>query len=375
MEPRVLIEEWSGICDAQAFVEETDTCTYFYIWFHPGKDNGFVKSCWVCNNSEATETLDLDAMESGRAPMMPASNVLHDRKGIHLQGDALEVVWFEEGDAAALLQGELLLCVIPAWSGRNGFHGYSRYAKETSELAWPLKNAENTLKQRIDKSRSFWNSFDQGGNFWREAQDMHMQVLHKFFGEHKKYYAIDGGQFPPKAYITGEKANVCYGITAGVSLMCMPEVELYYNENSQDFRRIELGFATIKEHEKLLEMMGSLISSLSNLPWRELSFLGHGHTIPFNNIKGYSAIWLLNAKMLPMIDSPVYPKVMGDDVNLLWLVPVTENEYKWLMEHSVEEALERCKNLETLVVFDGEGKLDENKNCNKGRFRFFKSGR
>lgn len=139
--------------------------------------------------------------------------------------------------------------------------------------------------------------------------------------------------------------------------MCMPEVELYYNENPQDFRRIELGFATIKEHEGLLEMIGSFISSLSNLPWRELSFLGHGHTIPFNNIKGYSAIWLLNAKMLPMIDSPIYPKVMGEDVNLLWLVPVTENEYKWLTKHSVEEALKRCKNLESLSIFGKREKI------------------
>lgn len=155
MESRILIEEWSNICDAQAFVEETDTCTYFYIWFHPGKDNSFIKSCWICNNAEAKEMLDLDTMEEGMAPMMPAANVLHNRQGIHLQKDALEIMWFEEGDAAALLQGDMLLCVIPAWSGQNGFHGYSRYAKETSELACPMKAAENTLKQRVEKVGTF----------------------------------------------------------------------------------------------------------------------------------------------------------------------------------------------------------------------------
>lgn len=355
---RILIEDWSPICHAQAFVEETNSCTYFYIWFNPGSEESGVKSCWICNTTDAPQELNLEEMQEGEAPSMPEYNVLHEKSGIQLNSEALEIVWFEEGESAALLENGKLLSVIPSWSGLNSFHGYSRYAKEEHLLAWPLQEAEEILMERVERSKSFWASFDEEGQYWEQAQNMHIEVLQHFFGEYKKYYALDRGEFPPKAYITGEKDGICYGISAGISLMCMPKVEMYYQEEARDYRRIEIGFATLKKHEPLLEIIGAFISGISNMPWQELTFLGHGHTIPYTNIKGYSAIWFVNTKALPQIIVPTYPKVMGEDVNLLWAIPVTEAEYQWLLEHPIEEALQNCSNVEWLHVFDGVRKIE-----------------
>ncbi len=354
-ESLILAQSWSDVCDIQAFVEQTDQCTYFYLWVHPGGENSSVHACWVCNNAPAPQELDVDAMKEGQAPMMPADNVLHDLEGICLTADQLEIVWFEEGDAAALLEGGKLVCVIPSWAGVNGFPGYSRYAKEENVLAWGLQSAEETLAARVERSRRFWEYFEQE-NYWEAAQASYMDALQAFFGDYEKYYAIDGGEFPPKAYITGEKDHVCYGFTAGVSLMCMPQVEMYYEEPA-DYRRVEFGFAAAEIHKPLLQKMGSFLSALAKFPWQEQSFFGHGHTIRCGSLKGFSAVWFLNANVLPQLSSPVYPRIMGERVNLLWAVPVTAEEYQWLQEHSVEDALQKCRDIRTVAVFDGNPKL------------------
>ena len=114
-----------------------------------------------------------------------------------------------------------------------------------------------------------------------------MNALENFFGDYEKYYAIDGGEFPPKALLSGRKDGVCYGITAGVSLIPMPCVEQNFSEDAGNLRRMELGFAAVEEHEALCKMMYSTLSGLSGLPWKEVTFLAHGHTIPFENVKGF----------------------------------------------------------------------------------------
>ncbi len=354
----ILLESWSPVCNIQAVVEETNRNCYLYLWFFPGTDNAFVKSCWICNTNEAPKELDVDGMKNGIAPSMPKEYVLHDPKGMRLDADSLDLVWFEEGDAAALLCGDDLICVIPGWSGFNGFMGYSAFAKGMSPLAWELTQAMPLLSERVARSKEYWAGFDLDGEYWNAAQKQHIEVLNAFFGAYQKYYAIDDGEFPPKALITGEKDEICYCITAGVSLLAMPTVEQYYYDYPNDFRRIEIGYATVKKYEGSMQPMLSYISSITNIPWDEVTFLGHGHTIPFQGITGYSAVWLLNAELLETIDTPKYSQVNGERINLLWLVPLRDSEYEWIKEHSSEEALERCKKAHRdLIVFDGEGIL------------------
>ena len=355
IKPVILLESWSPSCKIQAFVEESDISCYFYLWVHPGEENA-IRSCWICNVGKAPEKLETDIMKNGLAPAMPAEYVRHSPEGIRLDKEKLSIVWFEEGDAAALLEGDTLLCVIPGWSGYQGFHGYSRYAVGMGPCAWDLTQAEEVLGKRVSKSREFWDFFE--GEYWPGVQQMHMKVLEDFFGKYVQYYAIDGGKFPNKALISGIRDGVHYGITAGVSLFPMPQVEQYFQEETSDFRRIELGFAATETQSDICTKMYSYISSISNIPWREISFLGHGHTIPCNVIEGFSAVWLLDSRLLPQIAAPVYPDFMGDKINLLWLVPLKEEEFEKLKEIGTDEALKLLKGWEgELAVFNGTGKF------------------
>ena len=355
-EPVVIAESWSPSCQIQAFVEESDTCCYFYLWFHAGMEDAYMKSCWICNVGKSPDEIDVDAMGDGMAPAMPGKYVKHNAEGIRLNREKLSIVWFEEGDAAALLEGDTLICVIPEWSGYQDFNGYSRYALGEAPYAWDLAPAEEALGARVSRGREFWNYFE--GNYWGDVQQMHMEVLEDFFGKYDQYFAIDGGKFPPKALISGSRDGVHYGITAGVSLLPMPQVEQYFQEETQDFRRIELGFAAAETQKDICMKMYSYLSSISCIPWQEISFLGHGHTIPCEAIDGFSVVWLLDSRLLPQIAAPVYPDFMGDKINLLWAVPIKEDEFRKLKAIGTEEALKLLEGcLKELTVFNGTGKL------------------
>lgn len=354
--PIILIEEWSPVCDIQAFVEKNEQNYFFYLWINPGSDEARIKSCWICNAVPAKEEMDVKAMEMGIAPSMPASYVCHDINGIQLDGKKFRIVWFEEGDAAALLYEEEIICVIPGWSGYKGFHGYSKYAKGMGPFAWELTEALETLSERVEKSTKFWDYFET--DYWESFQQQQMDTLENFFGTHQKYYVIDGGKFPPKALVSGKRDGVCYGITCGVSLIPMPCVEQHFEDEAEKFKRMELGFATIEKHESLCNMMYSVLSGLSAMPWKEITFLAHGHTIPFANIKGFSAILFLNPKLVSGMESPKYNLFMEEEINLLWVIPLTQDEYHFVMEYDVTKFLQKVKKDVSMIhIFDGESKF------------------
>ena len=356
-EPKILLEEWSPVCNIQAFVEETDSCCYFYLWIKPGMDNE-VRNCWICNVAAAPEELDVEGMKQGMAPAMPREYVQHDIGGIKLDADQLKIVWFEEGNAAALLSEDEILCVIPGWSGYQGFHGYSKYAKGTTPCAWELTEALPVIKERVERSKAFWDWFEFEPDYWKLTQKMHMDSLERFYGKYENYYAIDGEEFPPKALIQGSREGVVYGITAGVSLIPMPDVEMWYGDDYREYRRIELGFAATVRHEELCKYMYSFLSSLAAYPWKENTFLGHGHTVPCQRIKGYEALLLINPRIVKGIEMPDYAPCMEETVNILWAVPITGEEYQFATEHEIEETLGHVSgDIARIHIFDGVPKF------------------
>lgn len=350
MENEIIIEEWSPVCNIQAFVERSSTTYYFYLWMNPESDAAEVHSCWVCNRIEAPEQVDFEAMEQGEAPCMPKQFVKHEQKGIELDESKLSLQWFEEGDAAALLMNNDIIAVIPCFSGYNDFYGYSIYAEGTGPFAWGLKDALSVFSEKVIKSKQFWNYFES--DYWENIQQSHIETLEKLFGKYEKYFAIDGNKFPPKALIKGTRNDIVYGITAGVSMIPMPKVEMYYHDDSNNFRRIELGFACVKKHESITSMMYQTLSGLSTMPWSEITFLGHGHTIPYNNIKGFTALLFVNSRILPL-ERPKYSTSFGDAVNLLWVVPIVQDEYEYIVKNDIESFLEKV-DITKIHIFNGK---------------------
>lgn len=354
-EPEVILESCSPVTDIQAFVEKSDTCYYFYLWGNPASEQRFLKLCWICNRKRAPKSLDADAMKQGKAPMMPEEFVAHDLNGMELEADKLKIVWFAEGDAASLLYNGELICVIPGWAdAERGFYGYSRYARETGNYAWELTQAEPVLKKRTQLNQKFWKDLDS--DFWPKEQAAHMAALEQFFGRQERYFAIDGGRFPPKALVAGSREGTVYGITAGMSLIPMPQVEQYI-EDVTKHHRIELGFATIEKYRTLCDHFFSAMSSLAAYPWKEITFFAHGHTVPYKGIEGFEALLFLNPRMIPGLEQPAYKDFVDVDVSLLWLMPITAKEYQLAMSKGSEELLRRAADLKHVHIFEGKAKF------------------
>ena len=64
-----------------------------------------------------------------------------------------------------------------------------------------------------------------GGGYFETMQQEQLAAMEAFFGPHKKYYAIDGGGFPPKALVTGERKGSQYAFTLGNGALVQPKVE------------------------------------------------------------------------------------------------------------------------------------------------------
>ena len=350
MEPEVLVEEWSPVANIQAIVEKNDKNYYFYLWINPATPETEMRACWICNRVKAPKNIKEAFAFEGEAPCMPAEFVDHDISGIELDDSSLSIEWFEEGDAAAVFPGDEIIAVIPCFSGYNGFYGYSVYAKGTGSFAWELKGAAPRYEDEVKRSKEAWAFFDDK-DFWKSVQEFHFDTLNKFFGKEEKYFAIDGGEFPPKALVQGRKDGTVYGITLGVSMIPMPKVEMSYQDDYKDFRRMELGFACNEKYEPLLDQVFSAMSWLAAYPWNAQTFLGHGHTIPFQNIEGKDFLLFLNDRILNISDSPQYADYRGEKINLLWLVPITQKEQEFIEKNGVDKYL-MDKDLSKIHIFD-----------------------
>ena len=358
--PKLLVESWSPVCDIQAFAEESETCIYFYLWRDPNTDHAQVKCCWVCNTAPAPEEIDEAAMGRGEAPRMPRSGCAHDPNGLRgLRKSDLSIVWLEEGDGAALLEKGKILALIPGWAWSHDFKGYARYAVGTAPFAWELSQAEAVLAHRVERSAAYWAAIEKG--YWKSLQEGGLAAMEAFFGPHEQYFAIDGGKFPAKALVTGRKNGARYAFTLGTSALCQPMVEQYHQEKAGDYRRMELAFAARGDFpdEDWMRILGFL-SRVTAYPWREITWLGHGHTLLLTEgrLPGFHALLLADARELTGVPAPAFPPVMGEPVALLWAIPLTKAEYDLAIQRERPVILEQYRGApEELVIFDSKPKF------------------
>ncbi len=361
----VILKSRSPVSKVEAFVEKSESCYYFYLWFNPLSKDAKMKTCWVCNRRRAPQELDLDGMSNGKAPMMLAEYVAHDPNGIDLDEKSLSIVWFEEGSSAALLSGEEILCVIPDWSGYKDFHGYAKYAKGTGHYAWEITNALPGLTERVRSAQKLWAFFMKPENekSWMMAQRAEIM---KFIGTHENDFDITyrpnqqswDPTFPKKVVVSGSRGGVVYGVTAGVSLVAMPMVDFHVDGDPKDTKRMELGFAAAEEFRQICRPMYGNLCMYANFPWDQFTFLAHGHTIPFRNLGGYAAVLFVNPRFVEGLESPSCTKFLdGSAINLLWVVPITQAEYDFAVQHSSAELLKKAADPSRIHIFDGKPKF------------------
>jgi Suppressor of fused protein (SUFU) len=338
MAPQTLIAQVSPNGNIEAIVEQDERVAFFYLHGAPDIDFG-VRSCWVRNLRPAPSSLDVAGMREGATPMLPLQHCVHPEGAVPLRPDDLSVVWFEEGDGAALLERGEVLAIIPSWSGQGGFEGYARDCSSESTLCWPLLPT-NALHDRVNSARNYWAAWDRNETPWDQVQKAEMAAYSTHLGAYEKYYGIDGGEWPPRALLRIPSPGGLSLVTVGVCLRPQPAVELV-TEKPEEYRRVEIGGGLASEAISHFEAFARYIGGQANLPWSVYSWLGPGHTIPCDAFPGTEFTAVVLVRHLSGFPDVKLPPFREEPVNLLWMIPITSTEREYAMRNSGEQLAER----------------------------------
>ena len=228
---------------------------------------------------------------------------------------------------------------FPPGAAPTGFHGYARDCIGHGPVAWEL-GLNNVLFERFKQAQSYWRKWDDK-EFWPSVQASQISQLEKVFGRHTKYYAINGGKWPPKAMVRFVWKDRTVLVTVGLALRPQPNVELA-TETSEQLCCSELG-AVLPSNwsEEAVQGIGRYVSGQSNLPWNNYTWLGPGHTLgcdSWQNPDHTMALLQHQHSGAPRIALETF---LGDPVNVLWFVPITEDERQMAIDKGSEHLASR----------------------------------
>jgi hypothetical protein len=295
-----------------------------------------IGAAWIANHESAPAGLDLARLDAGLAPALPAALTSEPGGRSPLDPTALEVVWFEEGDGAAVLEGGEPLCVIPGWSdlGR-GLPGYSRDALGQGPFALPFGDVE--FGSPIEQAREYW-ARQRDAMVWGDFQQSALGHLLNRLGPGGQYlHDVARGQAGGPLIAVSERPareSRPYTVlsTLGMSRQRMPAARPH-EENTTPYDRVELALATTLPSGSA----GQVLAWLAPHPWRSATRLVSGGVIPWTD---RSAAFPLGERWAGamLIDDPAEltpeqpgPDLSGfqvgdDSVRWLWLVPITADE-------------------------------------------------
>ncbi len=334
----LLLEEVNPNGNIQAIVEADDAACYFYLFAAPDTQLG-IRSVWVRNHTRAPEALEVERLRSGSPSRNPARHCRHAAGQAALVPQDLRVTWLPEGNGAALYERDEILAIIPPWSGTNDFHGYARDNIGRGPVAWEF-GPNNVLFERFKQAQCYWQKWDNN-DFWLSVQSSQLSQLEKIFGRHTKYYAIDEGKWPPKAMVRFAWEDRTVFVTVGVALRPQPNVEMA-TDTPERLRRVELG-ATLPGDwsEEAVQGFGRYISGQSNLPWSNYTWLGPGHTLTCGSWQNPDYPGVLFQHEHAGAPRIALEKLLGDPVNVLWFVPISQEERQVAIDHGSEHLASR----------------------------------
>lgn len=358
-EREFIFESKSPICHIDAVIAAEKNAYYLMLFSSIEHGAKMLNSLWICNRHQTPDEMDLRGLEKGEGPILGKENVseMQPQYGMEFNPDKFSAVWYDTGDAVAVFYGKKLICAIPPIVGLYDFPGFSIFAKGQTRYAWEMPT-EPEFAQKIEQQRQFWEIIRREET-WKKLEQDYIAVTDEFFGEpHTAVKPLGSEKFPNRSLVQGRKnKSVLYDITVGVSQYAMPTVAKAFGNDCADQSRIELAFACYDKFSPLIDLMAIVMKSIADIPWSERSFLWHGHTIDFPNIKGFSALLLVDPTTIFGMEEPKWRKFGGGRVNTLWIVPISEAELEFIRMKGIDELMERCTYQRYLHIFDNTPKF------------------
>lgn len=340
--PELLLQESSPYQTRRASILRGDGDLYLYLEDLVSPTPATTSAVWIANYLPAPTGKDAES-PPGTPPRMGAGGTRFP-EGCPDLGRAMGLVWFEEGDAVAVVDAEGVLAAIPGWAGRSDFYGYSRYARGRTGLAWELtRDATQALEAKVVESRDFWSWRTTDG--WAEVRGTGLAHLEGRIGPQEAAWPLGTSPFP-ELIATRHRVGdspVWVTVTTGLSAQRMPGVEQYVDQ-PETAARIELAIARSMPDQAGAE----LLSSLATIPFNRCTWLGEGHTI--GGARGnYPAFGPDKAAVLLTTTPPpgqhhVPPDLRGlsrrgDPVTYLWVMVIDEDTFRMARGRDARAAL------------------------------------
>jgi len=329
-QPAVLLESVSPYGSRRVVVEYDGTTTAAYLH----DEANAIAATWIANHGRAPRAPDLARLSSGQAPEMPADHTRRPAGRPLLEPGSLRALWLEEGDGVAILENGEPVAVLPGWSDMSkGIPGYSRDVIGQTPFGWSLDDAMAGLGDRIAAAESFWKWRADAGA-WAAFQQAVLGHLLTRLGPGARYWDVGGGKQPlvgvSERPATPQRPYTVLS-TVGMSCQRMPVVE-QTGPDAGERARIELAIATTLPSADAAR----IFLWLAQYPWREVSWLGSGHCLPWYHQAatfplggGNEAVLLLGEPgdlLGPEVPDLSGFSFSGEPVRWLWIIPVSERE-------------------------------------------------
>jgi hypothetical protein len=336
MIPDIVHQEASLHGNADAIIEDDGQTTYLHLQFRERVERQ-VRSVWVRNRERAPEAIDKAALSRGQLCMMPADRCRHPRGAPRLLVEAIRLVWLPESDGVALYERGTLLAAVMPHSGIEGFWGYATDAIGEGALASELSQ-NNLAHSRFRLASIFWDKFGKINGACKAVLSALVSCYEMHFGAHSRYYTVEDS-WPPRGVLCIPWRDKILLLTVGVCIRPQPTLDLHFSD-PRPFRRIELGVILPKSvAPDVITRAISTLCGLSSYPWRYLTWLGHGHSLPCDITGSGAHQLILFADSTRWGPSAELPRHDDDSVQLLWAVPVRPDQLELVRQRGADSVL------------------------------------
>ena len=226
-----------------------------------------------------------------------------------LDPKALRALWLEEGDGVAIFENDTPVALLPGWSDMStGMPGYGADIIGQTPFGWSLDQAMEGLGPRIAAAQRFWR-WRGDPETWASFRQAVFGHLLSRLGPGGKYWDVSGGRQPlvgvSERPPTPQRPYTVLS-TVGMSCQRMPVIE-QTGEGAAGQARIELALATTMPSAEAAR----IFLWLAQYPWREVTWLGSGHSIPWYHEPSTFPLGGGNAAVL-LLDDPA--RLIGPEV-------------------------------------------------------------
>jgi hypothetical protein len=330
-QPVILLDSESPYGSRRVVVECDGVTTAAYLHDRTAP----IAATWIANHQPAPDTIDLSRLQAGEAPVMPAPHTKYPGGSPRLEPGTLSALWLEEGDGVAIMENDDLLAVIPGWSDMSkSMPGYGRDVIGQTPFGWSLDDAMEGLGSRVAQAAEFWR-WRADTSSWAAFQQAVLGHLLSRLGPGARYWDVGAGK-QPLAGVSERPPTPRrpYTVLSTVGMSCqrMPVIEQMGDE-ARSAARIELAIATTMPSPDAAR----IFLWLAQLPWREVTWIGSGHSIPWYHEPATFPLGGGNEAVLLLADpgvllGPDVPNLSGfsfntEPVTWLWVIPITKREH------------------------------------------------